>query len=583
MNINTEPQKYFYIGLFLCGIFFLLQALLFPYWVFPSAGLDQWIYIGYGYNYNAPEFLNWYYKITRAPWLIYQYIWRGLFMLPPVVSAYGLQYSCILAAAFALYTGFYRALGYKKSFLTIVIFFSCTALYASGGQDYHNTPTMPLYTISMVCFFRAFFEKKSDLYFFLFGTFTVLAIYANPIMFLYAAAVAVYYFFFHRKYNRNIKNDLFLFLEAAVAVVLLVGIINKVFFGRNFFSRYEVILKAILDCFLHPKMSTYGPIHWKPFTDIFYRESIYVGYLTGIFVFSVVAICILARKQVKTYFDIIYQFIAITTATFFILSIILHFLGQVSFEMGYVLYPLQISSFMFLACTFISYFNKRNKDMHIVIVTLTSVSVAFLIFYFDSIFFYKITAFIGIDRNCYSSLFYFLIYIAIFSLLFFANRAFILAISLIVLFPASNGGTLIHFNDSKNTKLIYEGVVETHLFLREYGTDTKLAFFYDPKEYHFSESILYINDFPLYVVCTGFKSTVYSDSAFKLIKEDTYNYASDNLVQPVRETPYIAFMSHELDKAQPLVDKFAELGRELELVSEFVIPNSTNEKIWVYH
>jgi hypothetical protein len=156
-------------------------------------------------------------------------------------------------------------------------------------------------------------------------------------------------------------------------------------------------------------------------------------------------------------------------------------------------------------------------------------------------------------------------------------------VAFVILFPIAEGGTHINrsyikFTSKKTVKRTYEGIVSSHVFLQKFKIYKNCVIFYDPKERHFQNNTIFSDPEQIIrylIVTTG--------SDFKLYAQnDSYDYANEKFVKPVVKANYIVFISYHQEKAQPLLDKFAELGRELKLVDEYVIPYSENEKIWVY-
>src|SRR5205823_1771960 len=94
---------------------------------------------------------NDYYKVSRLPWILYQYVFRQLF--EPAVASYLIQYSCLaLGGISVLYTCRLLRFGDTAAFLAS-IFLLTYGWYigaGSGGADYHNTLAAPLYAASFL-------------------------------------------------------------------------------------------------------------------------------------------------------------------------------------------------------------------------------------------------------------------------------------------------------------------------------------------------------------------------------------------------------------------------------------------------
>ena len=121
-------------------------------WVFtPIAWLDGWYYVGYGYQYLDPSFQPHNYKISRLPWVLYQFVFRQLFA--PITASYLIQFSCLALAALSVFFTCRRLrFGNLASFVASA-FLMTYGWYVgpgNGGADYHNTLAAPLYAATFL-------------------------------------------------------------------------------------------------------------------------------------------------------------------------------------------------------------------------------------------------------------------------------------------------------------------------------------------------------------------------------------------------------------------------------------------------
>src|SRR2546428_12965799 len=71
-------------------------------WVFTQLGwIDPWYYVGYGYHYLDPSYENHYYKISRLPWILVQFVFRQ--SLEPVSASYAIQFTCMALGAISVF------------------------------------------------------------------------------------------------------------------------------------------------------------------------------------------------------------------------------------------------------------------------------------------------------------------------------------------------------------------------------------------------------------------------------------------------------------------------------------------------
>jgi hypothetical protein len=125
---------------------------------------------------------------------------------------------------------------------------------------------------------------------------------------------------------------------------------------------------------------------------------------------------------------------------------------------------------------------------------------------------------------------------------------------------------------------MYQGIISSHIFLQKFKPGKNNVIFYDPREQQFQNNNIY--SAPDQILRHLFATTEFNSKLYN--EKDKYDYANEKFVKPNIKANCIVFISYHQEKAQPLVDKFAELGRELKLVDEYVMPHSTNERIWVY-
>ncbi len=56
----------------------VVQAIINDSWLYSTLGwLDPWYYLGYGLNYLDPTYLNDYYKVSRVPWILVEFVTRS--------------------------------------------------------------------------------------------------------------------------------------------------------------------------------------------------------------------------------------------------------------------------------------------------------------------------------------------------------------------------------------------------------------------------------------------------------------------------------------------------------------------------
>ena len=149
-------------------------------WLYPKYSLiDEWIYVGYGYDYLDPTFYSTNYKISRLPWVLLEAIVRG--SLPPIAASWILTVGILSLGNIALYFALKITFGRFPALFACIFIAAFTFMHANGGADYHNTLAGALYCLSMLFCARcaqAWFASR-DLVFF--GASIALTIHTNPV------------------------------------------------------------------------------------------------------------------------------------------------------------------------------------------------------------------------------------------------------------------------------------------------------------------------------------------------------------------------------------------------------------------
>ncbi len=94
-------------------------------WMFSPIGwVDAWYYVGYGLKYNDPSFLDTYYKISRLPWILIEYIFRSNFDY--YHASVMMQLMLMMGTIFALYMALLRTLGRVGAFFGTLFYATYT-------------------------------------------------------------------------------------------------------------------------------------------------------------------------------------------------------------------------------------------------------------------------------------------------------------------------------------------------------------------------------------------------------------------------------------------------------------------------
>jgi hypothetical protein len=321
-------------------------------WLYTPVGfLDPWYYVGYGYHYDDPSFMENYYKASRLPWVLAQYIFRHAFS--PIVANYILQIGCIWVATAAVYLAAAALFGPVPAAIASAFLAAYTHFHGGGGggADYHNTLAGPLYAISfLLVTLAAQRNRNSWPWFMSSGAAFATAVHTN-ISFVNLSPILLAHLAVTAHLNRVPLRSLFPALVAAlaggVAVTGLLGCIN-VAFGREFLfcgNQIRLALSFVADASLQKSW-------WRPWSTGWYWSAWYLGPIVGIVITAAItAVCAMRRRLLS---DPETQAACISLQFVFLAGLWLCWQasGQTALEPDYFAYPLIVPLSMTIAAAF---------------------------------------------------------------------------------------------------------------------------------------------------------------------------------------------------------------------------------------
>ncbi len=243
----------------------LVQAMINDTWLFTPAGwLDSWYYLGYGLNYTDPTYLNDYYKVSRLPWILVEFVARGLFSA--VVASWVLQIGTLVLGSCSLYLLFSRTLGRSAAFVGAAVFAAFPFGHSSGGADYQNVLAGPLYALTWWLAIRCAELEECRKRLFWVGVTAALTLHSSIVFASLIPVLAGHYVWTYRDTHRTwprIIQTVVPVLTGAVAITLLLCIINAVV-GRDFFffmRQFDLATSFILDTFA-PEVVVASLVEW---------------------------------------------------------------------------------------------------------------------------------------------------------------------------------------------------------------------------------------------------------------------------------------------------------------------------------
>jgi 4-amino-4-deoxy-L-arabinose transferase-like glycosyltransferase len=236
--------------------------------------------------------LNHYYKISRLPWILYQWLARSIF--DPVSAAWFLQISTLIAANLFLYDGFRRLFGRDAAFIGALLFTANLFVHANGGADYHNALATPLLIMTWWASIYAAQAPQNWKAETLLGVLAALTVHTNIVMVNLAPVFAAQYlYFYHLNHGRlpNFGQSTATVAAGAIAVTALLGLINWAV-GRNFlFFMTLVNFTAV-----YVADPSHQKTWWNPWSNGWYWTKQYLGQFVGGLILAAL-ICIDVWRQ----------------------------------------------------------------------------------------------------------------------------------------------------------------------------------------------------------------------------------------------------------------------------------------------
>jgi hypothetical protein len=255
----------------------------------PVGWLDPYAYTGIGLYYDIPDFAASYYKISRVPWNILEFLARQTLL--PESAAYVLQSTTTALTSVGIFFYFRDLIGRPKSFLLASFSIFIPLLHASGGADYHNAFSGGLYFLTLALLVNAILQPSNCLAFFT-GATAMATIHTNPLFILLAPMIALFALALCLESKRS---ALFIFYGASFALTgslitnVLLGLVH-VMLGRGFF-----FFLPQLEFILGYKNDLWIQLSWE-----WIRNSKENAYLLSVFLFcSAELIIIVFQKTIS--------------------------------------------------------------------------------------------------------------------------------------------------------------------------------------------------------------------------------------------------------------------------------------------
>jgi len=247
--------------------------------------LDPFMYVGYGLYYSYPDFLNGYYKVSRLPWDLLEFIARH--SLNPRSAAFFLQSFCSCLMSVSVFFYFRRLISGSNALLLAILSIFFPLFHADGGADYHNAISGALYFLLLALLIAAIAER-SLLFAAWSGVAAAVALHTNPLIALLAPGLALHCLALCRSHRRDavfIFSALVVSIAGLTAGTLALSAISAAF-GRGF-----LFFMPQLDYLREVRATN---TQWDLLTWETFVASKSNAYLIGIFIICFVELVVLA-------------------------------------------------------------------------------------------------------------------------------------------------------------------------------------------------------------------------------------------------------------------------------------------------
>jgi hypothetical protein len=313
-------------------------------WIYTQIGwLDPWTYVGFGYDYDHPRFDADDYKLGRLPWILAEFYTRRVF--DPVAAQYFLQLGSLFVQGWFFYLAINRLLGVVPALVGAAFLVTLPFVHGSGGADYHNTPSGPLYVLSFYVLTVAATSRR-PVWPMLFGMCLGLLLHTNLLYVNFGVPLWMHFISLRRRdaaaaQSRSISAFCALALLGGVAVTVALCFVNLAY-GREWLF-FSVFAKTAT---MYMVDSSSQKAWWQPWSSGWYSTAVYVGVLAAGTVIAAILIllCRLRFGNQAAW----YQIINLTSQYLTICAIWVFWqtIGHTAFEPYYYAYPLWVP----LAC-----------------------------------------------------------------------------------------------------------------------------------------------------------------------------------------------------------------------------------------
>lgn len=206
-------------------------------WAYSVIGwLDSWYYVGYAFHYPDPSFFNDYYKASRLPWILTEFVVRST--VRGYLSIWLIHLLTLGLGSVGLYWLLLRCLDRSAALFGAALFATFTFSHAIGGADYHTEFSGALFALTWFLAVRAPLQAGNGvLALGLVGAAAALTVHTNVVFANFAPTVAAHWYLTTRQRqpgNPPVGRFLACTIAGALVATAVLGLVNAAV-GRGFF------------------------------------------------------------------------------------------------------------------------------------------------------------------------------------------------------------------------------------------------------------------------------------------------------------------------------------------------------------
>jgi len=339
----------------ICFLFFMQRAFFND---MPS--IDAFIYVGYGHNYLDHTFLNDYYKISRLPWVLVEFLFRNIFS--PDLAYYVLHFSLYAISSYLIFKITQKISGNLVAYIAAIVMPIFLFLYC-GEADYNNNFSATLFLGLILHIINGTNDSKDNSrnFFLITGAIYALIIHTNILLSIEALVYGTA-FYAAIKLNRNEKvfesfNKKIIFTLIGFLLCTLILCLINYSVGRDFF-----FMKVLL-AFMFKSNPGNNTEYWQPLNNFIWNSKFLAPFLALFCYSTFLTVYLFFKKLPKEKTTIL----LLNSAFIFIFckAFLMQILGINNLQMSYFAFIILLPFLLTLSANFGFIFDNQKLNLTI--------------------------------------------------------------------------------------------------------------------------------------------------------------------------------------------------------------------------